>query len=81
MGVGNTLGRVWQIAPGIGLLAIILGYYPPTPFEDHISEDIAPKYKSGALKAAPRSLHTLRMLKILTGDLVTGLPPTVSLTP
>ena len=77
---GTTLVQVCPTGPGFGLLAIILGY-AYTPFDGHIRKPISPKYKSGALRAPRRSPHTLRVRKILTGDLATRLLPTVWCTP
>jgi hypothetical protein len=74
---GTTLVQVCPTGPGFGLLAMILGYPPGClPPEAHALEYIAPRYISSGLKAWPRSTHA-RPLKMLTGDLATGLPPTV----
>jgi len=55
---------------------MILGY-ACIPFEGPINENILPKYKSGLLRAWPRSPHELRLLKIRIKDLATHLAPAV----
>lgn len=80
--LGITLVQVHRKGPGFGFLAIILGDAPGClPPEAHALEYIAPRYKSVALKARPRSPHELRLLKIRIEDLATRLSPAVWWTP
>ncbi len=73
---GTTQVQICPTGPGFGLLAMILGY-ACIPFEGPINENILPKYKSGLLRAWPRSSHELRLLKIRIKDLATHLAPAV----
>jgi hypothetical protein len=54
--MGSTLAWVLQIAPGIGLLARILGNYPRgTPPKGHLLQLACPRIQMGPLKGPPQS--------------------------
>lgn len=60
-GVGSALGKAWQSAPRMGLLAMILGY-SPYPSEGHISEIIWPEIETGFLIGSPHTLPPSRQI-------------------